>query len=325
MKVKFSPIIITGMHRSGTSVLTEIISKLGVFTGWQYDTHFEAVFFRNRNESILNAMGYSWSNIDDSFYIPENSITKLLIIEQLLKDISSPKIVSYIGISRLLKYGSVANIDFPWAWKDPRNGLLLPIWHEIFPDAKIINIVRNGMDVSSSLHNREMQIIENIKNDKRSVLRQTLSSIKQNTNRSNFIPKTLQILQEKFAKNIGLGKYTVLGYKPVVDLDYAFDLWGKYIKITNDNLRLFHAENVVTIRYEDLTTKPLETLKFINKKLKIFETEKLYRKNGNFGIKNIDRLKFLNDKSAFELFKKNESNYWLNFYYAPEFQNFKIK
>jgi hypothetical protein len=44
----------------------------------------------------------------------------------------------------------------PWGWKDPRNSVTLPIWLSLFPQAKVIHVVRNGIDVSISLHQREV-------------------------------------------------------------------------------------------------------------------------------------------------------------------------
>ena len=39
----------------------------------------------------------------------------------------------------------------PWGWKDPRNTFTLPLWIELFPDAKVIHVVRHGVDVAGSL------------------------------------------------------------------------------------------------------------------------------------------------------------------------------
>ena len=42
-----------------------------------------------------------------------------------------------------------------WGWKDPRSTLTLPLWLELFPDARVIEIVRHGVDVAASLVHRE--------------------------------------------------------------------------------------------------------------------------------------------------------------------------
>ena len=43
------PIIITGMHRSGTSLLTNFLSDCGVFMGKSLDGNYESVFFQRIN------------------------------------------------------------------------------------------------------------------------------------------------------------------------------------------------------------------------------------------------------------------------------------
>lgn len=42
----------------------------------------------------------------------------------------------------------------PWGWKDPRSSLVLPFWHELIPNLKIIVAVRAPTDVFASLSKR---------------------------------------------------------------------------------------------------------------------------------------------------------------------------
>lgn len=39
-------------------------------------------------------------------------------------------------------------------WKDPRNTFTLPVWLDLFPNAKIIHLHRSGIDVALSLRRR---------------------------------------------------------------------------------------------------------------------------------------------------------------------------
>jgi hypothetical protein len=43
----------------------------------------------------------------------------------------------------------------PWGWKDPRSTFTLPVWLDVFPQAKVIHLVRHGVDVAWSLRKRE--------------------------------------------------------------------------------------------------------------------------------------------------------------------------
>ncbi|MEM6529500.1 MAG: hypothetical protein AAF653_14480, partial [Chloroflexota bacterium] len=38
-----------------------------------------------------------------------------------------------------------------WGWKDPRNTLTLAFWLDLFPDANLLLVVRNPMEVARSL------------------------------------------------------------------------------------------------------------------------------------------------------------------------------
>jgi hypothetical protein len=53
-----------------------------------------------------------------------------------------------------LRYRHLAPLSRPWGWKDPRNTFTLPVWLDIFPEAKIIHLHRSGMDVALSLRRR---------------------------------------------------------------------------------------------------------------------------------------------------------------------------
>jgi hypothetical protein len=41
-----------------------------------------------------------------------------------------------------------------WGWKDPRNTLTLGLWLRVFPDARVVHVVRHGIDVALSLERR---------------------------------------------------------------------------------------------------------------------------------------------------------------------------
>ena len=41
-----------------------------------------------------------------------------------------------------------------WGWKDPRNSLTLPFWHDVLPGLKTVIIVRNPLEVAHSMRER---------------------------------------------------------------------------------------------------------------------------------------------------------------------------
>src|SRR5437588_6692719 len=56
------PVIILGMHRSGTSMVSELLDALGLFVGRELQDDHESTFFLALNETIFARVGASWDN-----------------------------------------------------------------------------------------------------------------------------------------------------------------------------------------------------------------------------------------------------------------------
>jgi hypothetical protein len=139
------PCILIGMHRSGTSMLSSLLHACGVFMGNDWDQHHESIYFRRINENLLADQGSDWvlPKCPDSSRLPNLSTAGM--IRQYIKPHRDPT-----ALVNLLRGGS-------WGWKDPRNTFTLDCWLRIFPNAKVIHIFRNGMDVALSLYQRSLQ------------------------------------------------------------------------------------------------------------------------------------------------------------------------
>ena len=131
------------MHRSGTTLLSRLLSELGVHMGDKKERNQESTCFQYVNEQMLRATGGSWLN-------------PLPFIEAL----NDPSFVrDMVALARteldrrMSEYGRVGKGQL-WGWKDPRTTLTLPIWLELFPDARVIHMRRNGIDVALSLRRR---------------------------------------------------------------------------------------------------------------------------------------------------------------------------
>ncbi len=140
-----SPIIVIGMHRSGTTLVAKLLNELGVFMGRELDFYYEAKCFQNINKKLLAAQGAHWAKPQPFIdAIKNESVSKAgkSIMKDLLETYSE-------------SYGKSKDSGI-WGWKDPRNTLTLPLWLQIFPDAKFIHIVRNGLNVAVSLYQRDI-------------------------------------------------------------------------------------------------------------------------------------------------------------------------
>jgi len=132
------PILVVGMHNSGTSMLTEILHDAGVFFGVSMK-HHESHFFTNFiNDRLIMGGGDQWAKL------PLMPVEEVLSFEEVI----SPLIKSYWLVD-YLQWGYDGTS--PWGIKDPRLCVLLPLYLRIFPGAKVVHIQRRPEDVAASL------------------------------------------------------------------------------------------------------------------------------------------------------------------------------
>jgi len=134
--------IITGMHRSGTSLTASLLQKLGVHIGKQlvgpeYGNvrgHFEDVDFVDFHKAVLRSQ-----KVDDlGSNLPEKNDLRIT------KSFASKA-------KNLIKHNS--NLEL-WGWKDPRTTLFLDFWQGLLPQANYIFVYRSPWEVVDSLYRR---------------------------------------------------------------------------------------------------------------------------------------------------------------------------
>jgi len=133
---------IAGMHRSGTSMVANLLHECGVFLGPEDELklssrhniggHFENSQFVSLNDDILRKLGGTWHNPPRSDAGWEfNGKASGLVFRA--RDLVTKFQRQY------------------WGWKDPRSSLTLPFWLRVFPDLKVLVCVRNPAEVARSL------------------------------------------------------------------------------------------------------------------------------------------------------------------------------
>lgn len=150
-----SPVIIIGMHRSGTTMLVRQLEALGLFMGSKKESNYESTFFLNINRWLMAQTGGAWDNPQSIHYLLENQPARRKIsayIERYL--LRTPRVIGFLGLGKYFRYHSPFDMDIPWGWKCPLNTFALPIWLDLFPNAKVIHIYRHGVDVAQSLKKR---------------------------------------------------------------------------------------------------------------------------------------------------------------------------
>lgn len=239
------PIIVIGMHRSGTTLVSKILEQLGIFMGYQKEINNESIFFLKINRYILARFKRNWM-CPISLYDKVNEHHKKIkkIIDYINKKISSRSLYMYLGPEMSNRYTTLYELDIPWGWKDPRNTFTLPIWKQIFPDAKIIHVYRHGIDVATSLLKREKNIQRppwhfEIKN----YFHNKLLGLEHRN-----IWQLLNALIDTESQHI--------------TLERAFELWKDYMKEAQRYTKIY-TNHVLEIKYEDLLTTTEEEIKRI--------------------------------------------------------------
>ncbi len=141
------PLCVTGMHRSGTSMIVRLLHLCGLHLGRARDLLPPAPdnpegFWENRaflrlNDALLTHRGGRWDlpPPDDAGWEDEPSLQPL-----------------QARAGRLLRPFRGCE---PWGWKDPRNCLTLPFWKRLLPDLKVLICVRHPVAVAESLWARD--------------------------------------------------------------------------------------------------------------------------------------------------------------------------
>ncbi|MFM7108450.1 MAG: sulfotransferase family protein [Planctomycetaceae bacterium] len=145
MAIAFSttarPLIIGGMHRSGTSLTASLVASAGLDLGPELIGasasnplgHFEDVGFQEFHARVLLAHG-----VGGEGYTTAARGT----VPQPLH-----------AVARGLVEARMAP-GTPWGWKDPRTTLFLDFWAERLPQARYLFVVRRPWEVADSLYRR---------------------------------------------------------------------------------------------------------------------------------------------------------------------------
>lgn len=134
-------IIVAGFHRSGTSLVCQMLERAGLFLG--YDLlganpsnrygHLEDKEILDLHEGILADNGRTWQ-VGEPF---------LPVLTEARRD-EMRRMVE----RRNAEHGL-------WGFKDPRSCLFLPIWKDAMPEAKVLLVYRHFADSTHSLARRQ--------------------------------------------------------------------------------------------------------------------------------------------------------------------------
>ena len=220
-----SPIVVIGMHRSGTRLIVDILDKLGVFMGADVQADSESVAFLLINEGILHQCGAFWSEPMAAHFV----LAQPHVVEHIAasaREALTAQLEQYAGPSGWHLEASAKELP-AFGWKDPRNTFTLPVWKQVFPNLRTLHIVRHGVDVAASLARRHAQALRAATGEA--------------------VPSALTVIQDH-----ALG---VLSSRRGWTLAEALTMWEQYV----EKARLESAElgeRALEVRYEELLAQP---------------------------------------------------------------------
>lgn len=274
-KSKIAPIIIIGMHRSGTTMITELLDQLGLFVGAKLDNNHESLFFFDLNKWIFDV---GIAKVD----YPHN----LSLMNQNCKEEVINVIDYHLGSSRRKKYlgqhnfKDIRDLDIPWGWKEPRNSFTLEFYKELFPDAKIIHIYRNPIDSANSYLKRDRKRRNEFDLTWKKKLKRKL------------------LIANKYHQNFRLNT-----------LQDGYDLWQEYVTKAFSWEEEF-GDRMLTLKYENFLDKPADRIKMLADFCGLTTSEAKIKKL----VKDIDasrKYAFASDEKSIDFYHKIKQEEWM--------------
>jgi hypothetical protein len=146
------PVVVLGMHRSGTSLCANLLHAMGVNMAehaapspHNQRGHWERAPVNDLNDRIFDTFGRAWDSAAHVLALPPHWLGDPRV--QAVR----AALVAYLR--PLKEWGS------PWGLKDPRIARLLPLWRQVFADLEIspryVFCIRDPAQVARSLTARD--------------------------------------------------------------------------------------------------------------------------------------------------------------------------
>ena len=216
--LKTDPVVLLGMHRSGTTMLARMLERLGMFLGHRLESNHESIAVLELNDDVLARAHAAWDRPLGILELLGHGPSKQAVVDSMRATLGTLGFRrSYLGATRLGRGLGPG----PWGFKDPRTTVTWPLWLEIAPDARLVSMRRHGVDVAASLWRRaRAQLDEDA---------------------------------ERFAGDAHMARFASVR---CLELERAFELWAE-TEDAFEILRTRHPDvSVCEVVYEDLVADP---------------------------------------------------------------------
>lgn len=154
-----APVVIIGAHRSGTSATARALELIGLQIGQRLDSHRESKALQHLHDEYLRRVGASWHDPKpflDHLRTPEG---RRACVEYLKSNVAARfgEIFGYRNNPKGFWLRLRLKLGAPWGWKEPRTTLFALAWLEIFPNARIVHVVRDSLAAAESIRERELK------------------------------------------------------------------------------------------------------------------------------------------------------------------------
>ena len=151
--------MIIGAHRSGTTATAHALRLLGLQIGEHLDSHEEPRGLHRLHEEYLHQRGATWHE-------------PIPFLEGLQTEQGQQDCIAYLRERVQRNFASIFGYRFnlrglwglfrlklgkPWGWKEPRTTLFAPAWLKLFPEARIVHVIRHPVASALSIRQRELQ------------------------------------------------------------------------------------------------------------------------------------------------------------------------
>ena len=216
-------------------MLTRTLRGFGFFMGRGTTVNEECRFTNALNQWVFGQGSATWERPEGVDAVLGDVDLSDLISDYLSGVINGPSSVGYLGVLRWLRYRSMFRIAEPWGWKDPRNTYTLPLWLRVFPNAKVLHIMRHGVDVAESLRLRRQAAAAR-------------AAQRYRRGRWLYVNNPLAPKRSGFAHSIRVG-----------GLDGGLELWEAYTARAQEHVQRLD-QRALELRYESLLEDPLPNL-----------------------------------------------------------------
>jgi hypothetical protein len=140
-------LVLTGMHRSGTSLVANYLERAGIDMGEELlppDVgnplgYYEDVHIHDLHRELLWKAG-----VADAFTVTNGDVP--VAVDEVFRERAREIAAARDGRAREGKD--------QWGWKEPRTALFLDLWADVLPDARFLFVFRQPLAVLDSLLRR---------------------------------------------------------------------------------------------------------------------------------------------------------------------------